>query len=340
MVRTIIKGTGRYVPPRVVTNEALSKRMDTSDQWIRQRAGIEKRHWVPENEEIGSSDLGAAAAKIALENTGWQAEDVDLIIFATQTPDVYLPGSGCLMQHKIGLSQTPVLDIRQQCSAFMYGIATADAYIRSGLANKILFVGAEVQSAALDLTDRGRDTAVLFGDGAGAVCLAGEEAAPSVGVLASALHAQGELADVLTVEAPGCKFQPFISHKLLEEGRHLPKMDGKTVFKTAVRRLPRVAAEVLEKAGLAQEDIDLFIPHQANYRINEGFRKAMGLSEEKVFHNVQWYGNTTAASIPIALDEALSQGRIGDGSAVMFLGLGAGLTWGAVVYRFLEDNGK
>ncbi len=334
MIRTFIKGTGRYVPPRVVTNEDLSHRMDTSDEWIRQRSGIEKRHWVPENQEVGSSDLGLEASKIALENANWQAEDLDLIIFATQTPDIFLPGSGCLMQHKLGLSQIPVLDIRQQCSAFMYGITTADAYIRSGLANKILFVGAEVQSVALDLTDRGRDTAVLFGDGAGAVCLEGEEAAHSVGVIASSLHTQGELADVLTVEAPGCKFQPFISHKLLDEGRHLPKMDGKTVFKTAVRRLPLVAAETLEKAGLVKEDIDLFIPHQANYRINQGFQRAMDVPEEKVFHNVQQYGNTTAASIPIALDEALSQGRIVSGNTVMFLGLGAGLTWGAVIYRF------
>jgi 3-oxoacyl-[acyl-carrier-protein] synthase-3 len=308
--------------------------MDTSDEWIRQRAGIEKRYWVPQNEEIGSSDLGMEAASIALKSAGWQAEEVDLIIFATQTPDIFLPGSGCLMQDKLGLTETPVLDIRQQCTAFMYGITTADAYIRSGLAQKILFVGAEVHSSALDLTDRGRDTAVLFGDGAGAVCLEGIAADPSVGVLSSVLHAQGELADVLMVEAPGCKFQPFVSHGLLEDGRHLPQMDGRTVFKTAVRRLPLVADEALEKAGLEKDDIDLFIPHQANYRINEGFRNAMDLPEEKVFQNIQWYGNTTAASIPIALDEALARERIGSGSTVMFLGLGAGLTWGAVIYRF------
>ena len=334
MIRTIIRGTGRYVPSRVVTNEELSGWMDTSDEWIQQRAGIVKRHWVPDNQEIGSSDLGAEAAVAALKNAQWQPEDLDLVIFGTQTPDIFLPGSGCLMQHKLGLSHTPVLDIRQQCSAFMYGMTTADAYIRSGLARKILFVGAEVQSTALDVTDRGRDTAVLFGDGAGAVCLAGEEAPSSVGVLASALHAQGELADVLTVVAPGCKFHPFVNHQMLEEGRHLPQMDGKTVFKTAVRRLPLVASEVLEKAGMTKDDIDLFIPHQANFRINEGFRKAMDLPEEKVFHNVQYYGNTTAASIPIALDEALSQGRVGSNSTIMFLGLGAGLTWGAVIYRF------
>lgn len=334
MIRTLIKGTGRYVPPRVVTNEELSKWMATSDEWIRQRVGIETRYWVPEDQEIGSSDLGLQAALNALEKADWSAEDLDLIIFATQTPDIFLPGSGCLMQHKLGLSQTPVLDIRQQCSAFMYGITTADAYIRAGLAKKILFVGAEVQSTALDMTDRGRDTAVLFGDGAGAVCLEGADADPGVGVLSSALHAQGELAELLIVEAPGCRFHPFISSKALEQGRHLPRMDGKTVFKTAVRRLPRVAAEALEKAGLVKEDIDLFIPHQANYRINQGFQRAMDLPEEKVFHNVQHYGNTTAASIPMALDEALLQKRIGSGSTVMFLGLGAGLTWGAVIYRF------
>lgn len=336
MVRTIIRGTGKYVPPRIVTNQELSQWMTTSDEWIRQRSGIEQRHWVPEEGGVGPSDLGVEAARIALQKAGWVPSDIDLIIFATMTPDIFLPGSGCLMQHKLGLDETPSLDIRQQCSAFMYGITTADAFIRSGHARRILFVGAEVQSTALDLSDRGRDTAVLFGDGAGAVCLEGVEECPDVGIISSALHAQGANAGVLIVRAPGCSFKPFIGHEALDAGLHLPIMDGKTVFKTAVKRLPIVAQEALDKVGLTMKDIDLFIPHQANYRINQGFQQAIGVPEDKVFHNVQKYGNTTAASIPIALDEAISEGRIGPGSLVMFLGLGAGLTWGAVIYRFPE----
>lgn len=334
MIRSLIRGTGKFLPPRIVSNLELTRWMDTSDEWIRQRSGIEQRHWVPEEGGVGPSDLGLEAAKIALQNAGWTASDIDFILFATMTPDIFLPGAGCLMQHKLGLDDTPTLDIRQQCSAFMYGMATADAYIRSGLAKRILFVGAEVHSTALDLTDRGRDTAVLFGDGAGAVCLEGVEETRPVGVISSVLHAQGALANVLIVEAPGCKFKPFISHEALNAARHCPVMDGKMVFKTAVRRLPLVAQEALDKVGLAVKDIDLFIPHQANYRINQAFQEAIGVSEDKVFHNVQKYGNTTAASIPIALDEALRQGRIGSGNTVMFLGLGAGLTWGAVIYRF------
>lgn len=334
MIRSLIRGTGKFLPPRIVTNHEMAQWMDTSDEWIRQRSGIEQRHWVSEEGGVGPSDLGLEAAKTALQKANWTASDVDLIIFATMTPDIYLPGAGCLMQHKLGLDDTPTLDIRQQCSAFMYGMTTADAYIRSGLARRVLFVGAEVHSTALDLSDRGRDTAVLFGDGAGAVCLEGVEETRPVGVISSVLHTQGALANVLIVEAPGCRFKPFISHEAMDAGRHRPFMDGKTVFKTAVRRLPLVAQEALEKVGLVIADIDLFIPHQANYRINQAFQQAIGVSEEKVFHNVQKYGNTTAASIPIALDEALSQGRINPGDTVMFLGLGAGLTWGAVIYRF------
>lgn len=333
MIRTVIKGTGRYVPPRVVTNQDMTQWMDTSDEWIRQRSGIEQRHWVPEEGGVGASDLGVAAAEMALEDAGWAATDVDFILFATMTPDIFIPGSGCLLQHKLGLDSTPALDIRQQCSAFMYGLTTADAYIRSGLAGRILFVCAEVHSTALDISNRGRDTAVLFGDGAGAICLEGA-GSPEAGVLAAVLHAQGGLSDVLTIEAPACRNQPFVSHEALDAGRHLPHMDGRTVFKTAVRRLPMVAREVLEKANLSTEDIDLFIPHQANYRINQAFQQAIGVPEDKVFHNVQKYGNTTAASIPIALSEALEQHRIQPGDTVMFLGLGAGLTWGAVIYKF------
>ncbi len=335
MKRTVIRGTGRYLPPRVVTNDDMIQWMDTSDEWIRQRTGIEQRHWVPEEGGVGSSDLGLAASRIALEQAGWKPADIDLIIFATLSPDIFFPGPGCLMQHKLGLDATPALDIRQQCTGFLYGLTTADAYIRSNLANRILLVGAEVHSTGLDISTRGRDVAVIFGDGAGAVCVEGIESEEPVGVLASALHADGQYAESLSVELGASRNNPRISKAAVEEGRHYPRMDGKTIFKLAVQKLPEVVGEALAKADLAVEDIDLFIPHQANLRINQFFQQSMKLPEDKVFHNIQRYGNTTAASIPIALDEALEMGVIGSGSTVMFLGLGAGLTWGAVISKLV-----
>ncbi len=333
MKRTVIRGTGRYLPPRIVTNEDMTQWMETSDEWIRQRTGIEQRHWIPEEGEVGSSDLGLEASKIALQKAGWQPADIDLIIFATLSPDFFFPGSGCLMQHKLGLTSTPALDIRQQCTGFLYGVTTADAYIRSGLANRILLVGAEVHSTGLDISTAGRDVAVIFGDGAGAVCLEGIESDEPTGILASALHANGEFAESLMVEVGSSRLNPRISHELIDQGRHWPRMDGKTIFKLAVQKLPEVVHETLTKAELSLEDIDLFIPHQANMRINQFFQQSMKLPAEKVFNNIQRYGNTTAASIPIALDEALEMKLIGNGSTVLFLGLGAGLTWGAVISR-------
>jgi 3-oxoacyl-[acyl-carrier-protein] synthase-3 len=333
MKRTVIRGTGRYLPPRVVTNEDMTQWMETSDEWIRQRTGIEQRHWIPEEGEVGSSDLGFEAAKIALQKSGWEPADIDLIIFATLSPDYFFPGPGCQMQHKLGLTSTPALDIRQQCTGFLYGLATADAYIRSGLANRVLFVGAEVHSTGLDISTRGRDVAVIFGDGAGAVCLEGIETDETTGILASALHANGEYAESLMVEVGSSRLNPRISHELIDEGRHWPKMDGKTIFKLAVQKLPEVIQETLVKAELSLDDIDLFIPHQANQRINQFFQQSIKLPPEKVFHNIQRYGNTTAASIPIAFDEALEMKIVGDGSTVLFLGLGAGVTWGAVIAR-------
>jgi 3-oxoacyl-[acyl-carrier-protein] synthase-3 len=335
MKRSVIKGTGRYLPTRLVTNEDLAKWMDTSDEWIRQRTGIEKRYWVPADKEIGVSDLGLEASKIAMERAGWKPEDIDLIIFATLSPDIFFPGSGCLLQHKLGLATTPALDIRQQCTGFLYGIATADAYIRSGLANRVLFVGAEIHSGGLDISTKGRDVTVIFGDGAGAVCLEGVETEENVGVLGVSLHAQGELAMSLMTEAPSSRVTPRLTVDMINEGRHYPVMDGKTIFKLAVRRLPEISNKILEKTGLTINDIDLVIPHQANLRINQAYQSSMGLPDGKVFNNIQRYGNTTAGSIPIALDEAIEMNLIGKrGSTVLFIGLGSGVTWGAVIYRF------
>jgi 3-oxoacyl-[acyl-carrier-protein] synthase-3 len=307
--------------------------MDTSDEWIRQRTGIEQRHWVPEEGGVGASDLALAAARIALDRCNWRPEDLDLIIFATLSPDIFFPGPGCLLQAKMGLTETPALDIRQQCTGFLYGMATADAFIRSGQANRILLACAEVHSTGLDVSTRGRDVTVIFGDGAAAVCLEGVESDQPIGVLGSALHANGELAESLMVELGASRNNPRITEEAVREGRHFPKMDGKTIFKEAVSKLPIVANEALQKAGLGLDEIDLFIPHQANLRINQFFQQSMKLPESKVYHNIQRYGNTTAASIPLALDEAIEKGLVKDGSAVMFLGLGAGLTWGAVISR-------
>ncbi|NOY69001.1 MAG: ketoacyl-ACP synthase III [Deltaproteobacteria bacterium] len=338
MKKTIIKGTGRYLPPRKVTNEDLTQWMDTSDEWIEQRTGIKQRYWVPEEGGVGTSDLALEASKIALDRAGWTPEDIDLIIFATLSPDIFFPGSGCLLQHKLGLETTPALDIRQQCTGFFYGMATADAYIKSGMANRVLLVGAEVHSTGLDLSTRGRDVTVIFGDGAGAACLEGVDTEKSIGILSSCLHAAGKYAEALMTEAPASRVNPRLTVEMFEQGRHFAKMDGKNVFKLAVKRLPEVSHEALDKAGVSLEEIDLVIPHQANMRINQFFQKTLGIAEEKMYHNIQWYGNTTAATIPIALDEALEKKIIGPGSTVLFAGLGAGLTWAATVYKFPENS--
>ncbi len=335
MQRTIIRSTGKYLPPRIVTNDDMRQWMDTSDEWIEQRTGIKQRHWIPEEGGVGASDLGLEAAKIALERAGWQPTDIDLIIFATLSPDLNFPGSGCLLQYKLGLSDTPALDIRQQCTGFLYGLEIADAYIRSGMAQKILFVGGEVHSTGLDISTKGRDVAVIFGDGAAAACLEGIETESNIGVLAHQLHSEGKYAESLMVEAPASRLNPRFTEDMFAAGRHFPTMDGKSIFKLAVRRLPEVTLKVLQKAGVPLEAVDLFIPHQANLRINQFFAKAMELPQDKVFNNIQKYGNTTAATIPLALDEAIAEKRIGkSGDVVVFLGLGAGLTWGASVYRF------
>ena len=335
MIRTFIKGTGRYLPERLVTNGDLTQWMDTSDEWIEQRTGIKQRYWIPEEGGVGASDLGLEAAKIALDKAGWQPGDIDLIIFATLSPDIFFPGSGCLLQAKLGLETTPALDIRQQCTGFLYGLATADAYIRSGMYKRILFVGAEVHSTGLDISTAGRDVTVIFGDGAAAVCFEAGEGDERVGVLASALHAQGELAESLMLEAPASREMPRIDEQMLKERKHYPSMDGKTIFKNALKRLPEVTHEALGMAGLELDDIDLFIPHQANLRINQFYQQSMKIPDGKVYNNIQKYGNTTAATIPLALDEVIEKGMISSGSTLMFLGLGSGVTWGACIYRFV-----
>jgi len=337
MKKSIIKSTGMFVPPNVITNHDLEKILDTSDEWIKKRTGIEQRYWIEKDGVTGASDLGFEASKIALKNAGWTAQDLDFIIFATLSPDIMFPGSGCLLQAKLGLDSTPALDIRQQCTGFLYGLATADSYIKSGLASKILLVGGEVHSSGLDKTTRGRDVTVIFGDGAGALCIEGVETKQHAGVLSSALHADGNWAAALMTELPASRL-PFRLPKdiPLDDPRYFPVMDGPGIFKKAVRMLPQVINESLEKAQITLDEIDLIIPHQANMRINQALGQFLKLDDNKIFHNIQKYGNTTAASIPIALHEAMEQGRIGkSGDVVLFTGLGAGLTWGSVIYKFL-----
>jgi 3-oxoacyl-[acyl-carrier-protein] synthase-3 len=337
MKKSIIKSTGMFVPPNLITNHDLEKIIDTSHEWIVQRTGIEQRYWVDPKGTTGASDLGFEASKMALENAGWAAQDLDFIIFATLSPDIMFPGSGCLLQAKLGLDSTPALDIRQQCTGFLYGLATADAYIKSGLANKILLVGGEVHSSGLDKTTRGRDVTVIFGDGAAAVCIEGVETKKSAGLLSSSLHADGNLADALMTELPASRLQcRFPKDIPVDDPRYFPVMDGPAIFKKAVRFLPKVINESLKKAQIDLDEIDLIIPHQANMRINQALGQFLKLDDNKIFHNIQKYGNTTAASIPLALHEAMERGRIGkSGDIVLFTGLGAGLTWGSIIYKFL-----
>jgi 3-oxoacyl-[acyl-carrier-protein] synthase-3 len=330
MLGSRIAGMGRCLPDRVVTNDELRQHMDTSDEWIQQRSGIRERRWVDGN--VGASELGERAARQALAAAGLGPADVDLILFATLSPDLNFPGSGCLLQARLGIPGVPAMDIRNQCTGFLYGLTTADAYIRSGLARTVLVVGAEVHSTGLDLSTRGRDVTVLFGDGAGAAVVVRTEGERRI--LDSELHADGRFAEILMVEAPASRLMPRLSPQMLDEGRHYPKMDGKAVFKHAVERLPEVIRSLLARNGLSLDDVALLVPHQANMRINELVARNLGFPAERIVHNIQRYGNTTAASIPIALHEAAEEGRVHEGDLVVLAAFGAGLTWGATLVRW------
>lgn len=330
MAGSTFLGMGHYVPPRVVTNNELAAVMETTDEWITQRTGIKERHWVEGN--VGASELAEHASREALGEAGLTPQDIDLILFATLSPDLNFPGSGCLLQARLGIPGVPAMDIRNQCTGFLYGMRTADAYIRAGMAKNVLLVGAEVHSTGIDITTRGRDVAVLFGDGAGAAVIGPTEGESRL--LDSELHADGRFAEILMVEAPASRMNPRLTPEMLEEGRHYPKMDGRSVFKHAVERLPEVIHSVLKKNGYTLADVDILVPHQANLRINEMVARQLGLPPEKVVNNIQKYGNTTAASIPIALHEAVQDGRVKKGHLVLLAGFGAGLTWGASLVRW------
>ncbi len=334
MGRTRILSTGMRVPDRVVTNDELAGLMETSDEWIRQRSGIVERRWVEPGE--GGSDLGAAASAMALERAGMQPEEIDCIIVATLSPDHFFPGTGVFLQRKLGIRDIPCLDVRNQCSGFIYGLSVADAWIRVGQFRHILLVGTEVHSTGLHKNDFGRDTAVLFGDGAGAVILGptNDSDGETRGILSTHIHADGRHAEKLWVEAPGSIYEPIIDHDQIDRGLTCPSMQGREVFKHAVVRMPGAVHEALAANGLAIDDIDMLIPHQANLRISQAAQKALGLPDDRVFNNIQRYGNTTAASIPIALHECVDEGRLRSGDLLCLAAFGSGFTWASALIRW------
>jgi len=331
MPRTEFLSTGFHVPARVVTNDDLAKIMDTSDEWIVQRSGIKQRHWVSDG-DTGVS-LAREASRKALDKAGLTPGDLDCIIYCTCTPDHFEPGNGVFLQRELGITDIPAVDVRNQCSGFIYGLSIADAWIRTGQYARILLVGAEVHSRGLDKTTRGRDTAVLFGDGAGAVVL-GPVEDDGRGVLSTHLFADGRHAEKLWVDGPGLAHDPFVSVEMLEQGLHRAVMEGREVFKFASVKMPESVAIALKANGFGPGDVKLLVPHQANLRIIEMVQKAAGLRDDQVYVNIQRYGNTTAASIPIALDEALAEGRLKRGDLLLLTAFGSGFTWGSAAIRW------
>ncbi|MGI9040386.1 MAG: beta-ketoacyl-ACP synthase III [Gemmatimonadales bacterium] len=331
MLRSTFLGTGFAVPDRVVTNDELSKLMDTSDEWIHTRTGIRERRWVREGET--GADLAFRATERALKMAGMAAADLDAIVYATSTPDHFAPGNGVYLQRMLGAATIPAIDIRTQCSGFVYALSVADAWIRSGQYRRILVVGAEVQSTARDLTTRGRNTSGISADGAGAAVV-GPAGREDQGILAFDLHADGQHAEKLWVDSPGSMYHPRVSPEQLEAGRHFLQMDGKEVFRHAVARMPESIRAVLKSAGYEVADMSLLIAHQANLRIAEMMQRDLGLRDDQVYNNIMRYGNTTAATIPIALDECLRAGRIASGDLVVLTAFGSGFLWGSAVVKW------
>ncbi len=331
MPRTAIAAIGTCVPERVVTNDELSRLMETSDAWIRERTGIEERHWV--GEETGNSDLALAATNQALDRAGWKATDIEAIVYASLSPDFMFPGDGCYLNAKLGIPGVPALDIRNQCSGFVYGLSVADAWIRGGSYRRVLLVGSEVHSTGLDLTTRGRDVSVIFGDGAGAALLEATDE-PGRGVLSCELHADGRHAKELSTDAPGSRYHPRLQPRMLEDGSAFAHMEGQKVFKHAISRMPEVVRSVLDENGLKTTDLKLLIPHQANLRISQMVQRSLELRDDQVFNNIMKYGNTTAASIPICLAEAVEARGVKRGDLICLAAFGAGFTWGAALLRW------
>ncbi|TDQ76429.1 3-oxoacyl-ACP synthase III family protein [Sphingobacterium yanglingense] len=348
MFQSKIAGLGHYVPKNVYTNNDLTRFMDTTDEWIQERTGIKERRYADRLEETTTS-MAVEAAKIAIERAKTTAKDIDFIIFATLSPDYYFPGCGVLLQREMGMGEIGALDIRNQCSGFVYALSIADQFIKTGMYKNILVVGSEKHSFALDFSTRGRAVSVIFGDGAGAAVLQ-PTTETGKGILSTHLHSDGAEAEKLAMYYPGAsggkglENRPewpdqelggmFVTPKMLEDGSAFPYMDGQAVFKKAVVKFPEVIGEALAKNGLTSADIDLLVPHQANLRISQFVQKTLGLADDKVFNNIQKYGNTTAASVPIALSEAWEEGQIKEGDLVCLAAFGAGFTWGSALIRW------
>jgi 3-oxoacyl-[acyl-carrier-protein] synthase-3 len=326
MPRTRFLGTGFAVPDRVVTNDDLSQMMDTSDEWIRSRTGIQERRFVREGET--GVDLALAATRRALEMADVPAASVDAIVYATSTPDHFAPGNGVFLQRELGVGTIPAIDIRTQCSGFVYALSVADAWVRTGQYRRVLVVGAEVQSTGMLMTTEGRNVSVLFADGAGAVVV-GPTDREDRGILAFDLHSEGAHAEKLWVDSPGSMYHPRVSTEHIDAGRQYLDMDGKEVFRHAVVRMPESVRAVLDASGRTTADLKLLVAHQANLRINEMLQRALCLRDDQVYNNIMSYGNTTAATIPIALDECVRAGRIEDGDLVVLTAFGSGFLWGS-----------
>ncbi|MFD2550337.1 3-oxoacyl-ACP synthase III family protein [Bizionia sediminis] len=336
MYNSKIIGLGYYVPDNVVTNNDLSKLMDTNDAWIQERTGIKERRWVKKGSEDTTATMGVKAAKIAIERAGISKDDIDFIVFATLSPDMYFPGPGVQVQHALNIKTVGAIDIRNQCSGFIYGLSVADNFIKTGMYKNILVIGSELHSHGLDVTTRGRGVSVIFGDGAGAAVLT-RETNVKKGILSTHLHAQGEHAEELVLKAPGMGSRwvtDILADNNAEDVSYFPYMNGQFVFKNAVMRFSEVINEGLETNNLSVADIDLLIPHQANLRIAQFIQKKFGLTDNQVFNNIQKYGNTTAASIPIALTEAWESGKIQVGDTVVLAAFGSGFTWGSAIIKW------
>lgn len=335
MYNSKIIGLGHYVPENVVTNDDLSKVMDTNDEWIQERTGIKERRHVVRGEDTTTS-MGVKAAKIAIERAGIDKDEIDFIVFATLSPDYYFPGPGVLVQRDLGIKTVGALDVRNQCSGFVYGISVADQYIKSGMYKNVLVIGSEVHSTGLDMTTRGRGVSVIFGDGAGAAVVSREEDTKK-GILSTHLHSEGRHAEELSLIAPGMGKRwvtDIIDDDDPNDESYYPYMNGQFVFKNAVVRFSEVIMEGLQTNGLTPADIDMLVPHQANLRISQFVQKKFGLSNDQVYNNIMSYGNTTAASIPIALTEAWEKDKIKDGDLVVLAAFGSGFTWGSVIIKW------
>jgi 3-oxoacyl-[acyl-carrier-protein] synthase-3 len=335
MYNSKIIGLGKFLPDNVVTNADLEKTMDTSNEWIIERTGIEARRHILKGDKEGTASMGIKAAKVALERAQLKAQEIDLILFATLSPDYYFPGSGVLVQDALEIPDCPAMDIRMQCSGFVYAVSTADQFIKTGMYKNVLVIGSEYHSGGLDITTRGRNISVIFGDGAGAVVMTRAEN-NETGILSSHLHSEGKYAEELSLIGPNTgRWVPEIMEANdPDDISYYPYMNGQFVFKNAVVRFAEVINEGLQKTGWTADQIGMLIPHQANLRISQFVQRKFGLSDDQVYNNIQRYGNTTAASIPIALTEAWEEGKIVPGTKVVLAAFGSGFTWGSVMIQW------